>query len=323
MSHPALPAPMLTDRQRIEMTVSCRDCDNLPRVANAGQVVDEAGQRIQIMHNGLKVVADGYYGAWMTEIITRLGGHHEPQEERVFHEVLRHLGPDATMIELGGFWSYYTLWFLSGSPARRSVVLEPDPRNIAVGRANAALNGLAPEFVQAFAGPEPKPAVTHATDTVRRNTLPQRSVADLMAASGFTRLDLLHCDIQGAETGLIPSLAPLVREDRLGFGVFSTHAEAISGDPLTHQTCLAHIAAIGGHVLVEHDVHESYSGDGLIVAWFGRAPIAFAEPAISRNRYATALFRNPLYDLAERERAGIGGAVLRRLRALARRLLRR
>jgi hypothetical protein len=58
------------------------------------------------------------------------------------------------------------------------------------------------------------------------------------------------------------------------------------------------LEAFGGRILAEHDVHESFSGDGLIAAYFGKEPIEWQEPRISRNRYSTSLFRNPLYDLA-------------------------
>lgn len=90
-------------------------------------ILTEAGTDYQLMHNGLRVIAGGYHGDWMSEIIARLQGHHEPQEEVIFHEILRHVGPSATMLELGGFWSYYSLWFLKGFEARRAIVLEPDP----------------------------------------------------------------------------------------------------------------------------------------------------------------------------------------------------
>jgi hypothetical protein len=45
---------------------------------------------------------------------------------------------------------------------------------------------------------------------------------------------------------------------------------------------------------------ESFSGDGLIAAYFGREALQWKEPPISRNRYSTSLFGNPLYDLAEK-----------------------
>jgi hypothetical protein len=69
--------------------------------------------RVQVMHNGIRVLADGYYGEWMTRLIELCSGCHEPQEERVFHEVMARIPAVATMIELGGFWAFYSLWFLS------------------------------------------------------------------------------------------------------------------------------------------------------------------------------------------------------------------
>src|SRR6185312_12386817 len=51
-------------------------------------------------------------------------------------------------------------------------------------------------------------------------------------------------------------------------------------------------------ILAEHDVHESYSGDGLIVAKFGAVPSDWRCPRLTYNRYSESLFRNPLYDLA-------------------------
>jgi hypothetical protein len=62
--------------------------------------------------------------------------------------------------------------------------------------------------------------------------------------------------------------------------------------------CLAMLMDFGGTILAEHDVHESFSGDGLIAAYFGREPLQWNEPLISRNKCSTSLFRNPLYDLA-------------------------
>ena len=107
------------------------------------------------MHNGLRMVAGGYYGDWMTGIIERLRGHHEPQEEAVFREILKHVPPAASMLELGGFWSYYSLWFKSQhSQQRQAYVIEPHPNHIAIGRANAALNDHDVTFIQAGVGAE-------------------------------------------------------------------------------------------------------------------------------------------------------------------------
>ena len=298
MSQLRLPPVLLDNQRRTEMTASCRDCDHIPKVPDAGRVIPGDERPIQIMHNGVRVVAGGYYGDWMTRLIERLHGHHEPQEEAVFHEILKHVPPDATMLELGGFWSYYSLWFKSQHGNRRqSYVVEPDPNHIAVGRANAALNRQEIAFVQACVGPNSVRAVTFTTEFAGNIQIPCISIPDFLRERQIQRLDILHCDTQGAETAIIELCESLFRRGVIHFGVFSTHSHHISGDPLTHQRCVAMLKDFGGTILVEHDVHESFSGDGLIAACFGKEPTNWKEPPISLNRYSTSLFRNPLYDL--------------------------
>jgi FkbM family methyltransferase len=251
------------------------------------------------MHNGVKVLADGYHGEWMTNLIAALRGHHEPQEEVVFHELLTHVGPIATMLELGGFWSYYSLWFLNGRSERRAIVVEPDPGNISVGKRNALLNDAqAISFEQACVGASIRDEVAFPTETAGTIVIPQVSVTSIMSRYGINCLDVLHCDTQGAETEIIQSCEALITSKRIKFSVISTHSHHITGDPLTHQRCLSMFGDFGARVLVEHDVHESFSGDGLIVAYSGVEDLRWSAPAISRNRYSTSFFRNPLFDLA-------------------------
>src|SRR5689334_5254830 len=101
--------------ERVEMTVSCRDTDPIPKVPGAGGVFPASdGTMCQRMHNGLHVTAGNYHGEWMSEVIRRLRGHHEPQEEILFHAALPLAGLGDTepmMVELGSFWGYYSLWF--------------------------------------------------------------------------------------------------------------------------------------------------------------------------------------------------------------------
>jgi hypothetical protein len=65
-----------------------------------------------------------------------------------------------------------------------------------------------------------------------------------------------------------------------------------------HQRCLHLIKECGGRVLAEHDVHESFSGDGLIVGYFGEEPLEWTAPKLTYNRYSQSYFRNPLFDWA-------------------------
>jgi FkbM family methyltransferase len=284
---------------RVSMTTSCHDCDSIPKVADAGRVFVDGQQPIQIMHNGIRVIADGYYGPWMTEIIRRLRGHHEPQEELIFHHVVELIQGEATMLELGGFWSYYTMWFLHGQRAqRRALVIEPDPNHLAVGRRNAELNGLTIEFIQAAAGPESRDAIAFHTETAGLQTIEQVCVPDLVINHKIQKIDLLHCDAQGVELDILQSCEGLFKDHKIGFAFISTHDKWISGDPLTHQRCLAFLRFVGAQILAEHDVHESYSGDGLIVSYSGEEEIVFPKIHLTLNRYSSSLTRNPLVDLA-------------------------
>lgn len=293
--------PIMTDELgRVAMTVRCKDCDSIPKVKNAGSVFTEGPDAVQLMHNGVRVLAGGYHGDWMKQIIHELKGHHEPQEERVFYEILKHIACDATMIELGGFWSYYSLWFLKDQPQRRAIVVEPDPNNLAIGKKNAELNSAPIHFVHGSVGEKTQPPSPFQTETTGILDVHQVCVPDLLEDLDIETLDILHCDTQGAEIGVIRSCETLFRSGRVKFGVFSTHSHYITGDPLTHQRCLHMLNQFGAQILAEHDVHESFSGDGLIAAYFGHDRLPWEEPAISLNRYSTSLFRNLAYDLAER-----------------------
>ncbi len=258
--------------RRVRMTTSCRDSDRLPKVEGAGEVFGlEDGTQVQRMHNGLLVLEGGYLGSWTTEIISGLRGHHEPQEEVAFAAVLDQIAatePSPTMVELGSYWAYYSMWFQQRTGGR-VVDLEPDPAYLEVGRRNMALNDLTATFVPGAIGAQEAPAVEfEAESTGELVTVPAFTLASLMEQTGLERVSLVLADIQGFERPLLDSIAELVAQGRLRFMVVSTHHHSISGRATTHQDALARIAELGGHVLAEHTVGESYSGDGLIVLSF-------------------------------------------------------
>lgn len=286
------------ERARIALTVSCRDTDALPKVPGAGSVTDG----VQLMHNGLRVEAGGYYGDWMAEVIRHLRGHHEPQEEVAFHAVLERLaatsGPAPVMLELGSFWAYYSLWFLRRLPQGRAFLVEPDPAYLEVGRRNFALNGVEGTFAQAAvgAGRGAMDFECESDGQVRR--MPVEGLASLLERFELPYLDLLFSDVQGAEWPLLSGAKDLLHEGRVRFLVVSTHHHVISGDPLTHQRCLGLLRDLGAHVVVEHTVAESYSGDGLIVASFHERDRDL-EVVTSRCRVGDSWFGDPLVDLEQ------------------------
>ena len=254
--------------------------------------------RYQVMHNGLKVVEDCYCGRWMTELIRLLRGHHEPQEERAFHELLPRIRPGGVMIELGSYWSYYSLWFLRAVAGGRTVLVEPDPNNLQVGQANYALNGVTGEFHQFSVGSIPAPPRPFLCQSdQQQRPVAETSVDDLIQQLGIARVEMLLADIQGAEWEMLQGATRAIDQGRLRFVFVSTHHHSISGDPLTHQKCLAFLRSKGGHVLAEHNVTKGFSGDGLIVASFDPLDRCLAPIPLSRNYPTNSLFPELEYDI--------------------------
>jgi FkbM family methyltransferase len=293
------------DRRRIDLTTAVRDTDRLPRVADAGAVVVRDGRRVQIMHNGVLIDEGCYHGEFMTEIIRRLQGHHEPQEELVFHAIIDRLaqeGTGGTAVELGSFWAYYSLWAKAALPDATCVCVEPDPRNLEVGRRNFELNGLDARFVHAAVGAPHGSTLQIRTESDNRvRPVPLVSLEGLMRDHELERIDLLLSDIQGAEVGLLEHAAAVLRSGQVRFLVVSTHHHSISGDTLTHQRCLDLLRTTGAHVIAEHSVSESCSGDGLVAVSFDpRDADLQVHPTIVRSR--DTLYGEPEYEIARAQR---------------------
>jgi FkbM family methyltransferase len=288
--------------RRVLMTVSCSDSEDIPKVDGAGEVREYQRQRVQVMHNGLLVEEGGYYGRWMAEIIRILRGHHEPQEEKVFDQIIRRLVEEnrpGAMIEFGAFWTYYGLWFCREVPRGRAVAVEPDPAYLQVGRRNAALNELSEQvtFIQAAIGDRPGVSMTFRAESDDSDyQVDQCDLNSVMHTAGLERVDLVLADVQGAETLLLERGRDLLRDGKVRFLIVATHHHLISGDPLTHQRALRLLTDIGAHVIAEHSVSESYAGDGLIAVSFDPLDRDLVVD-VSRARSKESLFGELEYDV--------------------------
>lgn len=296
-SHPE----KMSIEERANLTISCKDAASLPKVRDAGKVVTQRGKKVQIMHNGVKVLAGGYYGELIVPIIEALNGHHEPQEEKVFYHILKRIHKEKpNMIELGSHWAYYSLWFKHDFPGGLNICCEPDPHNIEIGRENYTLNrykGVI--FYQSLAGAEDKKVVSFSLDSNPNESLdlPIRTVDSIGEEQKIDYIDILHMDVQGAELDALEGALDTIASKRIRFLVVSTHHYVFSGDPLTHQKCLDFIVKHGGHIIAEHSVLESFSGDGLIAASFDPRDFKM-EVKISLNHSNNSLYRPYEEDLA-------------------------
>jgi FkbM family methyltransferase len=181
-------------------------------------------------------------------------------------------------------------------------MVEPDPHNLEAGRHNFSANGFFDRatFVQVSLGRQKHPPTPFSCESDGATRLvAMESVDGLLRDQRIDRVEILLADIQGAELDMLYGAERSIAEGRLRFVVVSTHHHAISGDPLTHQQCRAFIRERGGHILAEHSVAESFSGDGLIVASFDPEDRALPMIPLSRNEPARSLFREIEYDFAE------------------------
>ena len=262
--------------ERIEITSGCRDADDIPKVPDAGRVFFHAEKRkhYQVMHNGIKVFNDSHYGEFNTQIIANLRGHHEPQEERVFFEVLKRVPEGGVMVELGSFWAYYSMWFAQQVSGATNYMIEP--MVVHHGIENFALNGLETgNFVEACVGRKSKTNCDFVHWDGSLHQLPQWAVDDFVREHKIDKLDILHSDIQGAELEMLQGASKTLADGNINFLFISTHGMRL------HENCLELLQANGYGVIAEHSPLESFSVDGLIAMHHGS--IDFPQVEISRN----------------------------------------
>ena len=287
--------------QRIRMTVSCLDCNYIPKVKEAGTVQIYKGQDVQIQHNGLRVLAGGYHGSWMKEIIAELKGHHEPQEEKLYYEVLKKLRKSPKILELGSFWSYYSLWLLHQFNDAHAFACEPDPVNRKVGIVNAQLNNLSDRitFIESAAGSEDGKSIefTLDSDPSQKRHATIRSIDSLVKEYNINLIDIVHMDVQGVELDALRGAIESIKRNKIRFVFISTHHYTFSHDPMTHQKCKQFLIDNGAHIVSSHNVLESFSGDGLIVASFDKKDEDF-KIDVSLNSSDNSLFRPYEEDIA-------------------------
>lgn len=203
------------------------------------------------MHNGLKIIKDCYCGEWMTELIKKCKGHHEPQEEVAFSRVIEKIKEGGVMIEVGSSWSYYSMWFNQKVRNANNYMIDVDEINLNLGIENFRINEMRGNF---FIG-----------------KIPELNISDFITSNNIGFVDILHVDIQGWEYHLLEQIENIF--EKIGYIFISTHTDKNNsgkdwGSPkeFLHESCLQFLKDKKLVILCEHDMNESYSHDGLIVA---------------------------------------------------------
>lgn len=217
----------------------------IKRHPKAGQI---EGNNV-ILHNGIKVLKEGYYGEF-SKILVLNKGCHEPAEERMFQEILETIPPNALMIELGSYWAFYTIWFQTRIPGARNICVEPELDNLNIGLENCKLNNVKAEFIQGFIG---------------KNAL---KVTQIIKERNIDFIDILHSDIQGYEVEMMEDIAPLLQQKKIGCLFISTHSDEI------HSRCLEILKSNNYKIIASADFStETFCYDGIIVSVLESSPL--------------------------------------------------
>jgi len=232
-------------KARIDIVGAAPDNNFIHRVENAGEIESD----VQIMHNGLKIHVGSYYGDGNTVLLYRNRGVHEPQEERVFNEVLKLLPQDAVMLEIGAFWSFYSMTFQLKIRNGSNFLIEPDPHALLSGKHNFRLNNLKGNFFNYFV-----------SDKNISGKTPTITVDQFLLDNNIIHLSILHSDIQGFELKMLRGAERSLRQRKIDYLFISTHSNEL------HKACVEFLKNLEYKIMCQADLEATYSWDGLIVA---------------------------------------------------------
>lgn len=231
---------------RISDVINCPDNAFIPRVPNAGEIKNG----IQIMHNGLKIYEGSYYGEGIAAMLKKNNGVHEPQEEKIFLEVLKELdNNDVVILELGCYWAFYSMWFLKECKNGKAYLVEPDLENLKYGENNFKLNNFEGNFLQGLVGKE----------YIKNETISTYNIDYLINKWELKLIDILHCDIQGEEYNMLQGISEKHLLYKIKYFFISTHSNKI------HSDCKLYLASKGYDILADINLDETYSFDGILV----------------------------------------------------------
>ncbi len=257
-------------RKKIDTVLSSPDNAAIARAPDAGRLQDG----LITMHNGIQVSALGYYGGGILNMLVENKGVHEPQEERAFAAILKLLAPGSTMIELGAYWGFYSLWFAREVPKARCYLVEPSFACLLSGEGNFQRANQTASFTQAYVGDKEGVALD-GTDII--------CVDDYCRKHQLGELNILHVDIQGAEVLMLKGACRMLQAGKVDYIFISTHSNEL------HSNCLRILASHQYHILASADLNESFSGDGLIVARSFRVKVPEALEISHRTKHGEAL----------------------------------
>lgn len=218
----------------------------IPRVSNAGNI----NKGFQTMHNGLQISTGDYYGLPITKMLSLNKGVHEPEEEKMFLDVIAKMPLDPVMVEMGSFWAFYSMWFLQATNNGKIYMIEPDKKNIVVGEKNLKKNNLAGKIDHYFIG----------KSSAKNENIPVITLDDYIEEKGIRHINIAHADIQGYELEMLQGASKCLGSGMIDHFFISTHTNEL------HYDCIDYLKHNDYKIVFETDLTKAASFDGFILA---------------------------------------------------------
>ncbi len=218
----------------------------IPRVSNAGNIF----KGFQTMHNGLQISTGDYYGLPITKMLHLNKGVHEPEEEKMFLDVLNKMPEDPVMIEMGAYWAFYSMWFLKATVRGKVYMIEPELKNIEVGKKNFRKNNLSGTFDNYFIG----------KTSQSENGVSMICLDDYIEQKRIKHINIAHADIQGFELEMLQGASRCLEAKLADYFFVSTHTNDL------HYKCMDFLKKFGYRIIFNADLDKAASFDGFILA---------------------------------------------------------
>lgn len=218
----------------------------IPRVSNAGNI----NKGFQTMHNGLQISTGDYYGLPITKMLHLNKGVHEPEEEKMFMDVINKMPKDPVMIEMGSFWAFYSMWFLKSTVRGKVFMIEPELKNIEVGKKNFKKNNLSGTFDNYFIG----------KSSQSENGISMICLDDYIEQKDIKHINIAHADIQGFELEMLLGASRCLESKLADYFFISTHTNDL------HYKCMEFLKKYGYRIVFNVDLDNAASFDGFILA---------------------------------------------------------
>ena len=202
---------------------------------------------------------------------------HEPSEEFIFYDIIEKIkNKNPLMIELGSYWSYYSMSFLQKNCNGKCFLIESEVNALNLGIEHFNINNLKNgTFIHGF---------------VSNSGI---KLDEFVISNNISKIDILLADIQGYEYEMLRDSTNILKNKLVDYIFVSTHSQQL------HKDCINFLIDNNYKILASSDFeNETFCYDGIIVSCSNNID---TEPYLLYNRNETAIvsdnFINQLFEI--------------------------